>query len=183
MEKIAQTQRARAKAQSKEDRGAYIDEEKRIRRALRGGDEAMTEFLSNEMLDLTGRMTASSQNMISEDFETRANAYADSIGINRLLRELLKAQDLAESQRNPDTNPHCDPLGPDSLLYREDADAFKAAQNDFYEDQFYVRDSLDSVMGRDGNSLKDRKRRKKYRKLRREGMSGSDSNFKTYYKL
>ncbi len=151
MEKIAQARQAKDK-----------DEEERVLTSLRGGDDAMGDFIRGEMLDLTGKMSASSPDLISENFVTRTNALTDSETINRLRNELYLQWDGKLNVHN--------------FLNDEESAAYHMAEDNFGFDRLAVDESVRSALGECANDSRGaRKWRERYLKRRREGMSGPDS--------
>ena len=151
MEKIAQARYAKDK-----------DEEERVLTSLRGGDDAMGDFLRGEMLDLTGKMSASSSDLISENVETRTNALTDSEMLNRLRNELYLQWDGKLNVHN--------------FLNDEESAAYQAAELNFGIDREIAGDSMRSALGECvSDSRRARKWRESYMKRRREGLSVRDS--------
>ncbi len=140
-------------AGDKEQQDAFLDI------VLSGDKERINGYVGDDMRRMTESLGTYQQDLVSEDFETRANAYTRARADNQNRRNLIGLMAIPNSSLDD--------------LDEELVDNFRSASNSFGRDYSFAEDSLMSAAGR-GSAYKSR-RRKAFRANRRSGKDAFES--------
>ncbi len=122
---------------------------------LSGDQDRINAYLKNDSTGVLQEMKAASNDLIQEDFQTRADAYGRSAGTRKHLA-LLEDAGIA------------------NLLNEEELAEFQGARENFLMDRYQQHHSLAAAMGWKGDYRETRGKRRKYRNRRRNGTTATE---------